>query len=72
MDCQSSTINLSLNFSILEAGMDEKMWSVALVPFEEYIDKYQKIEECGRGKFGTVFHVKDRLSEKCYASKHVR
>ena len=46
--------------------------NVVLVPFEEFVDRYEKVEECGRGKFGTVFHVKDRNTGKGFASKHVR
>ena len=25
-----------------------------------------------RGKFGVVFHVKDRKTDRCYAAKHIR
>ena len=46
--------------------------TVNLAPIAEYHTKYNKIEECGRGKFGTVYHVKSKDTDKCYAAKHVR
>ena len=37
-----------------------------------YSRKYTKLEECGRGTFGKVYHVKNKKTNKCYASKHIR
>jgi len=48
------------------------MCDVELTPYEEYVDRYRRIEECGKGKFGKVFHVKSKDVGKCFASKHIR
>ena len=49
-----------------------KMCDVELTPYEEYVDRYRRIEECGKGKFGKVYHVKSKDVGKCFASKHIR
>jgi len=46
--------------------------TVSLPSLAEYNSKYSKIEECGRGKFGTVYHIKNKTTDKCFAAKHVR
>ena len=46
--------------------------SLILAPVAEYYNKYTRMEECGRGKFGTVFHVKNKETDKCFAAKHIR
>ena len=45
---------------------------MSLPSMAEYNNRYARLEECGRGKFGTVYHVKRRDTDKCYASKHIR
>jgi len=39
---------------------------------ELYAQHYDQRKELGRGKFGVVFHVKDRKTDRCYAAKHIR
>ena len=48
------------------------MCDVKLIPYEEYVDRYKRMEECGKGKFGKVYHVKSRDVGKCFASKHIK
>ena len=50
----------------------EKRSDVTLSDIEDYTKQYTKIGELGRGKFGTVFHVKNNQDEKSFASKHIR
>ena len=50
----------------------ENMTNVPLSDIEDYTHQYTKIGELGRGKFGTVFHVKNIQEEKYFASKHIR
>ena len=50
----------------------EKATDVTLTDIEDYNQQYTKIRELGRGKFGTVFHVKNNQDEKSFASKHIR
>ena len=50
----------------------EKRTDVTLSDIEDYTKQYTKIGELGRGKFGTVFHVKNNQDEKSFASKHIR
>ena len=47
--------------------------TIMMLPsLEMYNRKYTKLEECGSGMFGTVYHVKSKKTDKCYASKHIR
>lgn len=39
---------------------------------ELYNQHYDQRKELGRGKFGVVFHVKDKSTDRCYAAKHIR
>ena len=50
----------------------ENTIGATLADIEEYCQKYKKVVELGRGKFGTVFHVENIENGKCYASKHIR
>ena len=50
----------------------EKRTDVTLSDIEDYTRQYTKIGELGRGKFGTVFHVKNNQDGKSFASKHIR
>ena len=50
----------------------EDTTAVSLSDIEDYTQHYTKIGELGRGKFGTVFHVKSNQGEKSFASKHIR
>ena len=50
----------------------EKTTDVTLYDIEGYTQQYTKIGELGRGKFGTVFHVKNNEDGRSFASKHIR
>jgi len=39
---------------------------------EFYAQSYDQRKELGRGKFGVVYHVKDKKTDRCYAAKHIR
>ena len=40
-------------------------------PGEEYSDKYEKVKELGRGRFGIVYEVTDDKGRR-YAAKHIK
>ena len=50
----------------------EKTGDVSLSDIEDYAQQYTQVGELGRGKFGTVFHVKNIQDGKSFASKHIR
>ena len=50
----------------------ENTCEAALADIEEYRRQYTKMGELGRGKFGTVFHVRNEENRKGFASKHIR
>ena len=50
----------------------ETTTDISLLDIEIYTHQYTQIGELGRGKFGTVFHVKNIQDEKSFASKHIR
>lgn len=37
-----------------------------------YKQHYDQRKELGRGKFGVVYHVKAKATDRCYAAKHIR
>jgi len=39
---------------------------------DQYTKEYEKKKELGRGKFGVVYQVKDKATERTYAAKHIR
>lgn len=39
---------------------------------EVYLQNYEQKKELGRGKFGVVFQVEDRATNKTYAAKHIK
>ena len=43
-----------------------------LLEYNEYFNKYDKLCEVGKGRFGTVYKVKNLETDKRYASKHIR
>ena len=43
-----------------------------LLEYNEYFNKYEKLCEVGKGRFGTVYKVKNLETDKRYASKHIR
>ena len=40
-------------------------------PGEEYQDRYEKVRELGRGRFGIVYEVTDGGGRR-YAAKHIK
>ena len=54
--------------------------SSLIQPLSDYYEKYTTVKELGRGKFGIVYRVKEKLSSdhdesverKSFASKHIR
>jgi len=48
------------------------MTEISLRRYEDYFNDYRRNDECGRGKFGTVYNVTHLKSGKSFASKHVR
>ena len=39
---------------------------------EIYLQNYEQKKELGRGKFGVVFQVEDKVTNKIYAAKHIK
>jgi len=39
---------------------------------EVYTEHYQQKKELGRGKFGVVYQVEDKATNKIYAAKHIK
>ena len=39
---------------------------------DSYKDDFEKKKELGRGKFGVVFQVKEKVSNKMFAAKHIK
>ena len=39
---------------------------------DEYKKSYEKKEELGKGKFGVVFQVEEKVTNKIFAAKHIR
>ena len=39
---------------------------------DTYEDNYEKKKELGRGKFGVVFEVKEKVTIKIFAAKHIK
>ena len=52
------------NFTMLE--------NIELLNGDIYKDAYEKKKELGRGKFGVVFQVEDKVTKKIYAAKHIK
>ena len=45
--------------------------NIELLNGDIYKDTYEKKKELGRGKFGVVFQVEDKMTNKIYAAKHI-
>ena len=41
-------------------------------PGEEYLAKYERVRELGRGRFGIVYEVKEKDGERRCAAKHIK
>ena len=39
---------------------------------DTYKDNYEKKKELGRGNFGVVFQVEEKVTNKIFAAKHIK
>jgi len=53
-------------------GLSRQVSRIDLQEGELYSLHYDQRKELGRGKFGVVYHVKDKQTDRCYAAKHIR
>jgi len=59
----------------MERGIKGLTKQVSRIDLKEgalYAEHYDQRKELGRGKFGVVYHVKDKSTDRCYAAKHIR
>ena len=48
------------------------MCSLQLTSTEQYREAFEKVKELGRGKFGVVYQVEEKTTNKFFAAKHVK
>jgi len=53
-------------------GLGRQVSRIDLQEGDLYSLHYDQRKELGRGKFGVVYHVKDKQTDRCYAAKHIR
>ena len=46
--------------------------TIILQSGDSYKDDFEKKKELGRGKFGVVFQVEEKVSNKIFAAKHIK
>jgi len=56
----------------VHGGLSRQVSRIDLQEGELYSVHYDQRKELGRGKFGVVYHVKDKETDRCYAAKHIR